>query len=168
MNLKNKKILGGVAGAIVLLIIISIALRGGQTQKKQATQIPTEAVIPTVDSSVVVDLKSAGKKGEAILSVNNAPAGTKAIEYTLSYDAQGTGEEGDSGPIPQGAIGKCEKVGDIWECGEPTTTSKGRKIVLGTCSSGVCRYHTIIGKLKVELKFSGSYGEKAFEKEYSL
>ena len=166
MNEKNKKIAIGGVVVVVVLLLGFLALRKGQTQRKEASQIPTESVIPTVDSSVVVELKPATKKGEALLTVKNAPSGTKGVEYTLSYDAKGTGEEGDTGAVPQGAIGKCDQIGSEWECGEPAT--EGRKIVLGTCSSGVCRYHQIIGKVKVELKFSGGYGEKSFENDYSI
>jgi len=43
-----------------------------------------------------------------------------------------------------------------------------KKITLGTCSSGKCVYHEVVGKIKVSLKFTGSYGEKIFEKEYEL
>lgn len=127
--------------------------------------VQSDIIFPTVDSSVKVELKST-KKGEVVLSVNDAPSGTKAIEFEMSYLVinEDTGDGG--GSVSQGAIGKCYEVKNAWECGEPS--SSGRKIILGTCSSGVCRYHNISGPIKISLKFSGSYGNKMFTKEYTL
>ncbi len=168
--MKNKNTLIIVSAVIVVIAIIAgiFVLRSKQGQKKSGSDnLPAENIIPTVDSSVVVELKPGSKKGEATLTVKNAPAGTKAISYELTYEAQGASDEGDSSAaIPQGAIGKCTQSGSIWECGEPSAS--GRKIVLGTCSSGVCRYHKVVGPVKVTLKFNGSYGDKIFEKEYEL
>lgn len=127
--------------------------------------VSSDMVFPTVDSSVKVDLRST-KKGEAVLSVNNAPSGTESIEFEMSYLVinEDTGDGG--GTVSQGAIGKCYEVRGIWECGEPSAS--GRKIILGTCSSGVCRYHNISGPIRISLKFSGSYGDKMFTKEYEI
>jgi hypothetical protein len=64
-------------------------------------------------------------------------------------------------------IGKCFKTERFWQCGEEDAYG-GRKIVLGTCSSGTCRYHNILGPIKLNLKFTGSYGEKIYEKEFKI
>lgn len=168
MKLDRKKmmILGGIF--LVLLIFTGYWLFVGRktsTSKTNEQLIQSDNIFPTVDSSVRVDLKST-KKGEAVLSINNAPKETKSIEFEMSYLVinQDTGDGG--GTVSQGAIGKCDESNGVWECGEPAET--GRKIILGTCSSGVCRYHNISGPIKVSLKFSGSYGDKSFTKEYTL
>ena len=163
--LKNKNNLVVVIAVTVVLLVGGVLFFNSTKQGGQGSgeAFPTEEIIPTVDSSVVVDFKGASKKGEAHLTVKNAPAGTKEIEFVLEYDA--LSEEGE-GAIPQGANGKCDKKGSVWECGEPAP--EGRKIVLGTCSSGVCRYHKIQSKIKVNLQFTGSYGKKAYEGEFEL
>ncbi|MDO8741624.1 MAG: hypothetical protein Q7J11_00585 [Candidatus Roizmanbacteria bacterium] len=166
LNRKTVMIVGGVF--LVLFILSGYWLLIGRkaTVKSKNEQVVTsEGVFPTIDSSVQVDLKPI-KKGEVLLSINNAPTGTKSIEFELSYLVANidTGEGG--GNVAQGAIGKCYESNNVWECGEPFQS--GYKIVLGTCSSGVCRYHNITGPIKVLLKFSGSYGVKTFEKEYTL
>lgn len=124
-----------------------------------------EIIIPTVDSSVKVDLKFI-KKGEISLKIINEPKKTDFIEFELVYQVLNNDiSEGEENLIEQGALGKCYKIKDYWQCGESDNYG-GRKIILGTCSSGVCRYHNIIGKIKIILKFSGDYGQKIFEKEY--
>ena len=166
LNHKTMMILGGVF--LVLFILSGYWLLVGRKTVSNQNQdvVPFETIAPTIDSSVKVDLKQE-KKGEVLLSINNPPNGTSSIEFELSYLVVNvdTGE-GESGSVAQGAIGKCYESNSVWECGEPSQS--GRKIILGTCSSGVCRYHNITGPIKVSLKFSGSYGNKSFTKEYTL
>lgn len=162
--MNNKKTIAVVAIAVILLLSGILVFNSRKSKNQSLESLPTQNILPTVDSSVEVELKSSTKKGEAILTIKNAPSGTKSIEYTISYDAESM--EGEGGPVPQGAIGKCTETRGVWLCGEPSEA--GRKIVLGTCSSGVCRYHKIIGNVQVSLKFSGTYGEKIFEKGYEL
>lgn len=154
-------IIGGVV--IVLLLVGGIFLIKGKKQEKQPLQnepLQNEEVIPTVDSSVKIDLESLPGKKEVVLSVKNIPAQTDSIEYEISYDAVGQG--------PQGAIGQCYKVRPERESCDFFQLSNGKKITLGTCSSGTCVYHTVTGPVRLFLKFIGKYGEKIFEKEYTL
>ena len=167
MKLNRKQIM--ILGGVFLLLVSLFGYRYFMGRKPVADNseqtVPSDTIFPTVDSSVKVELKST-KKGEAVLSVNDAPNGTKSIEFEMSYLVinEDTGDGG--GSVSQGAIGKCYEVKSVWECGEPSPS--GRKIILGTCSSGVCRYHNISGPIKISLKFSGSYGDKMFTKEYQL
>jgi len=167
MKLDRKKMMIVGGALLVLFVFFGYRFFAGQKPKVRTNEqeAPSDMVFPTVDSSVKVDLIST-KKGEAVLSVNNAPSGTESIEFEMSYLVinEDTGDGG--GTVSQGAIGKCYEAKDIWECGEPSAS--GRKIILGTCSSGVCRYHNISGPIRISLKFSGSYGNKMFTKEYEL
>lgn len=167
---KNNKIIIGVVVALVLLtgvILYVMNNKSSETTKKTENVLDNEPTIAPVDSSVVVDFKQAAKKGETLLTIKNAPSGTKDIEFELSYEADSAASEESAGGVSQqGAIGKCELNGSTWECGEPSP--EGRKIVLGTCSSGVCRYHKITSQIDVRLMFSGGYGQRVFEKKYSL
>jgi len=154
---------------LVLGIFIFFLFKNNRLKKKESFSlvVPTEILIPTVDSSVKVDFKSF-KKGEIVLTIANAPKGTKEIDFELSYQAINTDVgDGGEGTVEQGIIGKCFKVLESWQCGEEDNVG-GRKIVLGTCSSGVCRYHDVVGPIKLNLKFSGSYGEKIYEKEFKI
>lgn len=119
------------------------------TKKKTIKDEP----IPTLDSSVLVDFKKEESGKSAILSIENIPDGTDTIEYELSYQTQEQGL--------QGIIGKI-----VLRENQPKGYEK--EITLGTCSSGRCVYHKIVGKIKLLLRFNGIYGERIFEKEYEI
>ncbi len=158
-NLKIILIVGAVLGLVAASVFFLRAKSTGITES--GNDIFDENVIPTVDPSVDVGLETV-RKGEVRLTIANAPEGTRSIEYEVTYDARNPG--GEQGVIPQGAIGKCSKSGKIWEC----KSTNQENIILGTCSSGTCIYHNVVGKVKVLLKFTGSYGQRIFEKEYEL
>lgn len=161
---KQKKMIAGIVLAVVLLFGIWFAVNSNNKNKDGGTQsvLENEPTVAPVDSSVVVTLKSAVKKGEVIIEVKNAPDGTKKAEMELTYNREKRPEdETDSDVIPDGVLAGCD-----FKSGQKSCVKEG--ITLGTCSSGVCRYHTVVGKIKLSILFSGSYGERSFEKEYSL
>ncbi|GIW64961.1 MAG: hypothetical protein KatS3mg092_0894 [Patescibacteria group bacterium] len=166
-NYKKYLIFGGL---IFVLLIISYFLIIKNTKSKTNNDsyvVPTQEVLPTVDSSTKVDLKLI-KKGEALLTVTNEPKNTSTIDFELSYQVVNNDvSEGGEGTVEQGVIGKCYKQEKEWQCGE-SNNGGSRKIILGTCSSGTCRYHNIVGSIKILLRFTGDYGQKIFEKEYQL
>ncbi|MCX7880940.1 MAG: hypothetical protein N2482_00285 [Patescibacteria group bacterium] len=139
--------------AVLLLIIIFWLIIGKKLKSKNDDRqqlIPTETIIPTIDSSVKVSLTPFSQGKEVLLSIKSIPLGTKSLEYILSYETEDGGL--------QGVNSLAEVQGREFE----------KKITLGTCSSGTCVYHQIKGEIKLELKFIGDYGEKIFEKNYSL
>lgn len=153
MNNKKNVIAGGViVGVLVLLALFSFLNRKPQVANNSVSITPTQAVIPTVDSSVKVTLESTTQNKETTLAVNGIPKGTTSIEYELSYNTASQGL--------QGVIGTIElKKGE---------SEVEKELTLGTCSSGTCVYHSVVGAIQVSLKFNGSYGEKIFEKEFEL
>lgn len=142
-----------VGGVLVVIIVVGLLFfRGkGAQEKSTGSPEPTEMVIPTLDSSVKVDLTSALGGKEVLLAIKSIPTGTQTIDYELSYQTRQQGL--------QGVIGTITLDND---------SSYEKRITLGTCSSGKCVYHDIVGKIKVTLKFTGNYGDKIFEKEYEL
>lgn len=139
---------------IVLILLITSYLVFGKNKvsQQQITEIePTEEILPTVDSSVKVSLKGLNNNREVLLEITNIPNGTESVDYELSYQ---TASQGLQGII--GSVSMEEKTGIE------------KKLTLGTCSSGTCVYHQVVGKIKLTLKFSGNYGDKIFEKEYEL
>jgi len=147
----NKKYLVFIP-VVLIVLVISLFLINRKPQKiaKDEEIDQTEELIPTVDSSVKVDLTSVTGNKEILLSISNKPMNTESIDYELSYQTASQGL--------QGVIGTITDEKSIIE----------KKLTLGTCSSGTCVYHQVIGKIKLTLKFTGDYGEKLFEKEFSL
>lgn len=155
----NTKILVFIFGTVVLGVVCFIAFKILLPSKSNNTFAPKvgvlmqdEGVIPTVDSSVKVDLVKSGANKDVTLDLQGIPVDTQTIDYELSYQEKTKGLQGAIGTI---SVTKSEK----------TFT---KQITLGTCSSGKCVYHEVVGKIKVTLKFSGPYGEKAFENEYEI
>jgi len=151
MKNKNKIIIVGlVILGIVLVAFIILSKSNGNAEKVSEDSFPTEVLIPTVDASVKASLEKTTSGKEVILTINNIPKGTTAIEYQLSYK---TAEQGLQGVMAR--ISLKEGESDI-----------EKKITLGTCSSGSCVYHEVVGKIQLSLNFSGDYGEKVFNKDY--
>lgn len=151
MDKQKKMILIGIT--VVVLIIASFWLIGRKSsiQKETSDLEPTEEILPTVDDSVKVSLEGVSGNREVSLLVSNLPNGTESVDYELSYQTASQGLQGVIGTVPTDGESSFKK-----------------KLTLGTCSSGTCVYHQVVGKIKLTLKFSGNYGEKIFEKEYEL
>lgn len=161
---KNKIVLGI---AIVTLIISFVVLsRMAKDSKKQGLTedvLNNEPTIAMVDSSVTVEVGHSAKKGEIEIDITNSPAGTEKADIEMSYDRkpQATDDAEGAQSIPDGVLTACTFRGNSRDCHKDGIT-------LGTCSSGVCRYHQLAGPIKVIIRFAGTYGEKLFEKEYVL
>ncbi len=157
--MKNKNVM--VTGVIVLVLVVGgflLTSRGGASGKKSVNDtstLPDNEVIPTVDSSVLVTLTADKLLHEAVLTVDNYPAGTTGIEYALSYDASVDGEN-----VPKGVIGDFVL--------DSKTSKVSKEVTLGTCSSGTCKYDKIMSKVTVELKFKGDYGSKLYKSDFDL
>lgn len=148
---KNKLIiLGAVIVSVILVLFLVFRKQPAQTVR-QAETIPTEIIIPTIDSAVQVNLTTVAGKKEVKLTINEIPIGTQSIEYELSYQTKNKALQGIIGTITVNEEKKYEK-----------------KLTLGTCSSGTCVYHEVDGAIKLNLKFNGEYGERMFVKEFDL
>lgn len=151
LNQKTTMILGGFF--LVLFVFSGYWLligRKATVNNKNEQIIPTDAVIPTIDSSVKISLTPLAGRKEVMLSIKNMPKNTNSLEYILSYETREGGL--------QGVNSTAEITGSDFE----------KKITLGTCSSGTCVYHNIKDKIKVELVFKGDNGDKYFTKEYKI
>jgi hypothetical protein len=149
----EKKYIYLIAPILILLLVGGYWLLGKRSNLKTASSsvAPTEAAIPTIDGSVKVDLIASVPGKEVLLRIENISMGTERIDYELSYQTAKQGLQGMIGTINLTGEGRYEK-----------------KLTLGTCSSGSCVYHQVVGKIKLTLKFTHPDGEKIFEKEYPV
>lgn len=151
LSRKTMMILGGVLLVIFLLSGYWFLIGRNTTISDKNEEItPSETVIPTIDSSVKVDLTALNGKKEVLLSVVGIPRGISSLEYILSYETTEGGLQG------------------VNSIAEITGSDFEKKITLGTCSSGTCTYHSLKNKIKVELLFKGDGPDKYFTKEYEL
>lgn len=151
---KNKMyMIGGVIFFVLVLVVGFFIMNGSKSEVAQSTTqnvLPESEIIPTIDSSVKVDVKAQNLNHEVVLTIDGIPAGTTEIEYELSYLAKKT--------LPKGAMGTIEVTGN----------SIKRTITLGTCSSGTCVYDEGVESVEVSLKFNSASGSKSFKKEFPL
>ncbi len=150
MDKKRIIIIGVVIAVLIFASVLILKNKGSQTKSEADTSI-TEELIPTVDASVQVSLTPKSGKKEVTLAIKGIPKGTQSIEYSLSYDTKKQSM--------QGVIGTVSLEGE---------KEYSKDITLGTCSSGRCVYHEVVGKIKLSLRFMGDYGERIFEKDYGL
>jgi hypothetical protein len=149
-NRKTMMIIGGVL--LVLFVFFGYKFLSGRKAvvNNNEQTAPLDGVVPTVDSSVKINLTAEAGKKEVLLSIKNMPLNTTGLEYILSYETVEGGLQG------------------INSTAEITKRDFEKKITLGTCSSGTCVYHNVKGKIKMELIFKGNNGDKYFTKEYEL
>jgi len=149
----NKKVVVGIIAVVLLLVIgvVVVQTLGKKQAPVEVKQQTEQDVIPTVDSSVKVALNQIEGKKEIELAITGIPKGTTSVDYELSYETEQQGT--------QGVIGTISTItGDTFT----------KQMTLGTCSSGRCVYHAVVGAIHITLKFSGDYGQKILEKEISL
>lgn len=150
---RKKMIIFGIVVVVLLLGGVLLINRSKSAQQAKEDTLPKNEVLPTIDSSVVVTLEADKKKQEVTLSVSHIPKGITKIEYELSYDADVDGQS-----VQRGAIGDIDVTG----------SSITKKITLGTCSSGTCKYDKGVTSVKVSLRFQSEKGASIFEKEFGL
>lgn len=157
---KNKTII--IAGTVILvLLIIGIMIMfSGKPQQDETdvsdTDEQLDEPIPTVDPSVEVSLEAINNNQDVVVTVENVPEGTEEIEVEISYERE---EPELDSPIADGSFAVMEPEGNRAET----------EIKLGTCSSGVCRYHTLTtGEIRTVLKFNGEYGERLYENTFTI
>ncbi len=154
INLSNPLLLV-IGFSVVVVIVVGVMImrksKSVDNSATQPTQDASQGAVPTVDASVKVDLKRSAGGKDVILSVDQIPSDTQSIDYELSYNTQKQGLQG--------------VIGTIQTKGESTYQ---KTLTLGTCSSGTCVYHDVLGAIKLNLKFSGGYGDRIFEKDFTL
>ncbi|HLL61072.1 MAG TPA: hypothetical protein VK338_05115, partial [Candidatus Nitrosocosmicus sp.] len=86
--MKNKALMIGAALVLILVLVVGVSTLGSKNKTTTDTTenvLPEGDVVPTVDSSVIVNLESSNDNKEVILTVKNSPKGTQSIEYEMSY-----------------------------------------------------------------------------------
>lgn len=155
----NKKLLIviGISIAFVVLVGGSVVMVKNFLAPSSNTNVeptPMTDNLPTIDPSVIVDLKLRSDGHAVSLNVSNIPADVASIEYELSYTT------GDG--LPKGALSG--RPLDI-NAGERTFS---REILMGTCSKDKCVYDQGVTKIFLVLKFNSPKGTSQFQKDFSF
>lgn len=152
--MKDKKVLGIIAGLLVLLVGAYFLFFANKNQSPAPTAVEEEALeeISAEELGLIFELRS--DKKAARFTISNIDD-IRLVEYEISYLKDVNGEE-----VPEGLIGEVEK-----EAGDKTLGIDYREF--GTCSSGVCRYDKVVSPVKLLLKITKENG-KVYQAESSL
>lgn len=136
---KNKVIV-----AIVIVIIVALGglmlLKGRNTNTIPTQPDQSQNIKQLAPSDIGLEL-SLNPAGTQLTITVTKTDGIKSMDYEISYDAEVT-DEGETVEVPRGTFGAL-KI----ENGQATSEAD-----LGTCSSGKCKYDTVVGPIKVVIK----------------
>lgn len=155
--MKNNKLM------IIIGVIVLAVLGGGgyfvMSSNKQASlnqaqesQIQEETAESISSEEIGLKLTIRGDKKAIKFSIENA-TDIESVDYQISYTKEVKGEE-----VPEGLIGEAKPENGKIEI-------KYREF--GTCSSGTCRYDTVVSPIKVTLKIIKING-KVYQTEETI
>ncbi|MBI2033140.1 MAG: hypothetical protein HYT10_01600 [Candidatus Levybacteria bacterium] len=160
--LKDKKVVIAVAvGAVLVLAgLVYYFFGGNPPEKDQAQKAEQEQIVQTLTTEDLGlkftsrnDTKAVKFEITNIKDISN-------VEYTIEYTREETTGEDKGQQVPEALYGNIAvKPGDT----KIATDFRD----LGTCSSGVCRYHKVVSPLKLVLKITKKDG-KVYQAEETL
>ncbi|MDO8618551.1 MAG: hypothetical protein Q7R49_01245 [Candidatus Daviesbacteria bacterium] len=113
----------------------------------QAAKTSSKTAVKTVSSGINVTPRLRADRKALIVYFSNLQ-NTKSVSYSLTYNTN---------TQPEGAIGSLS-------LGKP---SASQELLFGTCSKNVCRYHTGINNMRLEVSYTTNAGKK-YLKRYKI
>ena len=140
-----------IAAVVVLVILVGTGAWILGRKKAVPQQLPTSAgqtqqAIVLSPSSIGLSIAFRSDKRAMKFTVGNA-TGIDSIDYQISYTKEINGQQ-----VQDGLIGTVNM-----NPGDATAGIGYREF--GTCSSGVCRYDTVVGTITLTLKIVKSDGK---------
>lgn len=151
--MKNKMALAGIASVVLVVVVAGYMFVSKQKAAKVPVveQTPEEQGVLMKPEEIGLELTPNKAVTEVVMKITDVSKFTH-FDFEMSYDAIVDGE-----PIPKGAIGS----GDI----NPGETSIERKITIGTCSSGTCKYDKGVKKISFQIHLTLKDGTSALVKK---
>lgn len=148
---KKWLIIIGIVLLILLLAVVFIWWRGKKAKEAELPLPTPEGVLieTTLEERPYVTLTPRTDGREFTLDITRIK-NTKTIEYELVYLTHG---------LSRGVIGTIDLKGE---------TAISRKLLLGTCSRGVCKYDEDVTEGTLTLRFRGSEGVRKFVADFHL
>lgn len=149
---KKKSPLMMIVIVVILLIIVGggigiLRSKGSSSDGPAPTATP---FLPPADPNIVVELIPLDPGKAVDLRISKIPDDVTSVEYELKYKTS-------------------DKTEGVFGTAQVEENRVTREITLGTCSSGVCKYHTIpSGKGTLTIKFNSPNGATRFQEEFQL
>lgn len=139
-----KKILLSIL-AVIFFMIFSVSSSEAKVLP-QATKSAKQSVSKS-SSGITVSPRFRADRRAVVVNFSNLQ-NAQSVSYTLTYTQKGQEE---------GAIGTLN----------PTSSTASQELLFGTCSKNVCRYHSNISNVKLEVLYTLKSGKK-YVKRYRL
>jgi len=146
---KNKIILGVILVIIVVLGAAFVVFRPKAQQGNSNAGQETQNVKKVTPEEIGLTLALRDDKKAVEMKVTKLE-GIKSLEYELDYTATVT-EEGETNDVPRGVLSTIDV--------KPEDSEITKEILLGTCSSGTCKYDKVTSDIKVIMKVNYTNGE---------
>ena len=149
MKYKNWYIIAAVVVALIVLVgggVWLLASKKTATQQIPAFSDQTQQVLTLQPDAIGLSVAFRSDNKAMKFTVGNA-SGINSIEYQISYTKSLQGQN-----VPEGLIGTVDM-----NPGDKTAGIGYREF--GTCSSGVCRYDTVVSPVTLTLKIVKSDGK---------
>lgn len=144
--MKEKKVIAAVLIVIVVVVAgVFLFSNRSKPQEEKTAENKEETVIPTINPDELGLTVTLRNDKKAIKFEITNTSDIESVEYQISYDKEADGEQ-----ISEALIGEAKK-----ESGKVSITYRE----FGTCSSGVCRYDTVISPVTVILKITKTDGK---------
>ena len=141
--MKNKLVLLGI-GVVIVVIVVALGIYFMNSKKAEVGTGPEitaeEEAIQMNPEDIGLELTPNAAVTEVTMKITDVTKFT-AFDYEMSYDALVNDES-----VPRGAIGS----GEV----NPGDTSIERKITIGTCSSGTCKYDKGVTKISFIIRLT--------------
>lgn len=137
--------------SILLLLVFSLIIFTKNTHAKvlpQAAKSGKSAVVKTAGTGISVSPKIRNDRRALTVNFGNLQ-NAKAVSYSLTYSTS-TQVEGAMGGLTLG-----------------NSSTNTQELLFGTCSKNVCRYHTGITNMKLEVSYTSKTGGK-YIKRYKV
>ncbi len=151
--MKNKMALAGLVAVILIIAVAGFIFISKQKATKEPVieKTPEEEAIQMKPEDIGLELIPNKALTEVEMKINDVSK-FNHFDFEMSYDAIVDGES-----VPKGAIGS----GDI----NPGDTTVDRKITIGTCSSGTCKYDKGVKKISFLIRLTLKDGKTAVVKK---
>ncbi len=149
---KNQYIIGAVVVVVVLILgglFFVLSKNGASSQNAPSSQTQNIKQVKPSDIGLKLSLREDKKAVE--MEISNL-TGINTIQYEADYNADVVDpDSGESSNVPRGVVSS-----DISVAGQGSVK---KEILLGTCSSGTCKYDKVTSGIKFLIKVVYSNGE---------
>lgn len=139
--------------SILITVVFSLFIFTKNVDAKvlpQAVKSPSKTVTTknVAGAGINVSPRLRGDRGALIIYFSNLQ-NAKSVSYALTYSTS---------TQPEGAIGSLNLKG---------SSNASQELLFGTCSKNVCRYHTGINNMRLEISYT-TQANKKYLKRYKI